>query len=187
MGMDGGLPLPLPQSPSPCACAPLAGVSVERIYLSGSVRESSDVRLFPEEASDIDLMLQLGPVHVEDAWPVRPAETNRTEGGPQVLTDQSCVNREAVSIVGAHQSSPVYDELCYSNAGACCHEIDEETYGSTEKEDCEARETFDSGESDDEGWSDTSSVLSDDEFQSCEDIPDALGVAGDIPPSSLVL
>ena len=57
-----GLPIPLPRHRSECACADLGGLDVHKIHLSGSARERSDVRIFADEASDIDLMFQLGPV-----------------------------------------------------------------------------------------------------------------------------
>ncbi|XP_037073115.1 uncharacterized protein LOC119094145 [Pollicipes pollicipes] len=62
----GALPLPLPVPPSQadCACADLRTLAVEWIYLSGSVREGSDVVYISSKVSDMDLMFQLGPITV---------------------------------------------------------------------------------------------------------------------------
>ena len=57
-----GLPIPLPRCRSECACADLRDLDVQKIHLSGSARERSDVRIFAQEGSDIDLMFQIGPV-----------------------------------------------------------------------------------------------------------------------------
>ena len=79
----GRLPLPLPPSPATCACESLSGAAVEKIYLSGSVRECTDVRLFAEEVSDIDVMLQVGPLDVAGLRGQRKAgrQTGATVGG----------------------------------------------------------------------------------------------------------
>ena len=50
---------------NPCACTDLTGLIIEGIHLSGSKLEGSDVRFNGgEEWSDIDVMMQLGPVEI---------------------------------------------------------------------------------------------------------------------------
>ena len=59
---------PVETMENPCDCTDLTGLTIEGAHLSGSKLEGSDVRFNgnPWEWSDIDVMLQLGPVEMRD-------------------------------------------------------------------------------------------------------------------------
>ena len=113
----GSLPLPLPDSPVKCACENLTGVAVEKIYLSGSVRECTDVRLFAEEVSDIDVMLQLGPVDV-----AIPDGRRRTRGHDPAAPATTSGQASGISVTQERTSQPGFVVLRHRRLASCRHE-----------------------------------------------------------------
>ncbi|KAF0289480.1 Unconventional myosin-XV [Amphibalanus amphitrite] len=63
------LPYRLPKKESSCECASLGDIKVEKIFLSGSVREGTHVRVWSEMGSDIDAMFHLDCTTVLDTVP----------------------------------------------------------------------------------------------------------------------
>ncbi|XP_037073995.1 uncharacterized protein LOC119095232 [Pollicipes pollicipes] len=86
-----GLPLPLPLSPDEPSCGVcdrLAGLSVQQLWLSGSVREGSDVRMVAcGERADLDVMFQLGPAAVRTAM-AEMADAEETPGSVAVKSSE---------------------------------------------------------------------------------------------------
>ena len=109
--LDGTtLPLPLSPSPGSCACEDMTGLGVEKIYLSGSVREGTDVRLFAEEVSDIDVMFLLGPASVDSS-------VYRRGAGSQTETPQLA----SLSAFQQCTSQPGFTVLHHKRLPSCRH------------------------------------------------------------------
>ena len=105
--MTGG---PVETMENPCSCTDLTGLTVEGVHLSGSKLEGSDVSFngSPLEWSDIDVMLQLGPVEM----------VNKETGRSSVSVSQTCSGVTAVS-------EPVHQKgfflLYHKRLPSCCH------------------------------------------------------------------
>ncbi|KAF0308247.1 Protein mab-21 [Amphibalanus amphitrite] len=111
------LPYRLPKKESPCACASLDDIKVEHIYLSGSVREGTHVRVWSEVGSDVDAMFHLDCTTVLDT----PSEEGKAAAGRQASPGSCELRVETTSNLG-------YVRLKHPRRESCHHQ-EELTFG----------------------------------------------------------